>query len=162
MVRVDTAAQMLDAVLAHSAADVLIMAAAVADFRPRTVAGDKIKKSELNADAPTLELERTADILAAVKVQRAATGFPRVAVGFAAESRDLLTYARDKMQRKGVDLLIANDISAHDAGFDVETNRVIILDAHGGQTALDLMSKARVSEAVVARVAGLLSAQKLR
>jgi phosphopantothenoylcysteine decarboxylase/phosphopantothenate--cysteine ligase len=157
IVRVDTATQMLDAVLAHTAAaDVLIMAAAVADFRPRTIADDKIKKSELNADAPSLELERTTDILAAVKTQRAATGYPRVAVGFAAESRDLLTYARDKMARKGVDLLVANDISASDAGFDVETNRVLILDAQGNTTHLDLMSKTRVSEAVVARIASLL------
>ena len=154
---IETAAELHDAVLAHTAgADALIMAAAVADFRQRTVAQEKITKSDQNNDAPTLELERTADILGAVKMRRAETGYPRVAVGFAAESRDLLNYAREKMRRKGVELLVANDITASDAGFDVDTNRVIMLDAQGGQESLALMSKAQVSEAVIVRVAALL------
>jgi phosphopantothenoylcysteine decarboxylase / phosphopantothenate---cysteine ligase len=158
IVAIETAAELHDAVLAHTAAaDALIMAAAVADFRPRSVAQDKIKKTEGSADAPTIDLERTADILAAVKARRAQSGYPRIAVGFAAESRDLLDYARDKMQRKGVNLLVANDITASDAGFDVDTNRVIILDAAGGQESLALMSKAQVSERILQRVVALLT-----
>jgi phosphopantothenoylcysteine decarboxylase/phosphopantothenate--cysteine ligase len=158
IVPVETAAQLLDAVLAHvEGADALMMAAAVADFRPRSVAAHKIKKSDQNDDAPSLELERTVDILAAVKAQRANSGYPRVAVGFAAESQDLMTYARDKMTRKGVDLLVANDITAHDAGFDVDTNRVIILSADGGHETFELMSKAQVGEVIVERVVSLLA-----
>jgi phosphopantothenoylcysteine decarboxylase/phosphopantothenate--cysteine ligase len=158
-VPVETAADMQDAVLAYTqAADVLIMAAAVADFRPRVLAQHKIKKSVESDGLMVLELERTDDILTAVKRQREATGFPRVAVGFAAESQDLLSYAQDKLARKGVDLLVANDITATDAGFDADTNRVIILDAVGGQQALELMSKAHVGETVMQRVAALLRA----
>ncbi|MCA9908893.1 MAG: bifunctional phosphopantothenoylcysteine decarboxylase/phosphopantothenate--cysteine ligase CoaBC [Anaerolineae bacterium] len=157
VVSVESAAQLHDAVLRHVAnADALAMAAAVADFRPQAAAPNKIKKSELDQDAPAIQLERTADILAAVKQQRAQTGFPRVTVGFAAESQELLTYARDKIVRKGVDLLVANDISAADAGFDVDTNRVIILDADGEAETLPLASKAVVSEIILQRVAKLL------
>ncbi len=156
-VPVETAAEMHDSVLQHVAtADALLMAAAVADFRPQAAAPNKIKKSELDQDAPTIQLERTADILAAVKDRRAQTGFPRVTVGFAAESQELLTYARDKITRKGVDLLVANDISAADAGFDVDTNRVIILNMDGEAETLPLASKAVVSEAILERVAKLL------
>lgn len=155
---VESAAEMAEAVLPQvDGADALLMAAAVADFRPRAPSAHKIKKSELHDDAPTITLERTVDILAAVKEQRARTGFPRVTVGFAAESKDLLTYAQEKIARKGVDLLIANDISAADAGFDVDTNRVIILDAQGNREELALASKAKVSEAILARVALLLA-----
>ena len=160
VIAVETAAEMHDAVLKHvDHADVLLMVAAIADFRPRSPAENKIKKSELDQDAPSLQLERTADILAAVKDQRARTGFPLVAVGFAAESRELLTYARDKIASKGVDLLVANDISASDAGFDVDTNRVILLSPDGAQETLPLTSKAIVSEAILQRVAGLLESR---
>jgi phosphopantothenoylcysteine decarboxylase / phosphopantothenate---cysteine ligase len=148
---------MLQAVLEYGAqADALIMAAAVADFRPQSVARQKIKKKEGTDDAPTLALTRNPDILLAVKEQRAKTGFPRVVVGFAAESEDLLKNARRKLEHKGLHLLVANDISAADAGFEVDTNRVIILDADGGQTPLDLTSKALVGEAIVQRVADWL------
>jgi phosphopantothenoylcysteine decarboxylase/phosphopantothenate--cysteine ligase len=151
---VGSAQELHDAVLEHCrAADVLIMAAAVADFRPKTAAAQKIKKREGSDDAPTLELTRTADILLSIKAARAQTGYPRLVVGFAAESQDLLTNARAKLERKGLDLLVANDISASDAGFEVSTNRVVILDAAGSVTPLDLMSKARVAETVIARVA---------
>ena len=154
IVAVETAADMLDATLAHTAdADVLIMAAAVADFRPAQAAERKIKKSELHDDAPHIALARTADILGAVKERCAATGCPRFVVGFAAESDDLIAYARDKMVRKGVDMLVANDIRAADAGFDVDTNRVVILMPDREPESLDLMHKARVSEAIVERVA---------
>jgi phosphopantothenoylcysteine decarboxylase/phosphopantothenate--cysteine ligase len=157
LIAVETARAMKDAVLAKiDQIDALLMAAAVADFRPSTIAQNKIKKTELLTDAPSIELERTDDILASVKAVRVAGSSPRVVVGFAAESQDLLTYARDKMERKGVDLLVANDISAHDAGFDVETNRVLLLSPDGTQEALPLMSKARVADEIIRRVAGLL------
>lgn len=156
LVPVDSARAMLDAVLqAVQGADALVMAAAVADFRPAQVAEQKIKKKDDGAGL-TIELARNPDILLEVHQQRAATGWPRVAVGFAAESENLLANAGDKLARKGLDLLVANDISAPDAGFAVDTNRVIILDAAGGQQHLDLMSKTQVSETIMARVAALL------
>lgn len=157
LVTADSAEDMRTAVLAHiHEADALIMAAAVADFRPAQAAAQKIKK-ESAAEAPTLVLARTPDILLAVKEQRAQSGWPRMVVGFAAESQDLLANARAKLERKGLDLLVANDITAPDAGFEVDTNRVILLDAAGGQQALALASKTRVAEAIVARVVALLA-----
>lgn len=155
VVPVETARQMLDAVLAHlPGADLLLMAAAVADFTPAGTAAHKIKKR--GADGLTLRLVPTADILAEVKQARQRGGFPRVVVGFAAESENLLENARAKLERKGLDLLVANDITAPDAGFAVETNRVTILDAEGGQQPLALMSKARVAEIVIERAAAWL------
>jgi phosphopantothenoylcysteine decarboxylase / phosphopantothenate---cysteine ligase len=136
-------------------ADALIMAAAVADFRPRTISDQKIKKSD-DVAGLTIELDRNPDILLQVKAQRAQTGFPKVTVGFAAESEDLIEHAQEKLQRKGLDMLVANDITAQDAGFEVDTNRVIILSADGQQEAFDLASKARVGELIVERVVGLL------
>ena len=132
------------------------MAAAVADFRPQTRADQKIKKRDDSDDAPTIILARTPDILLSVKDHRAATGRPYVVVGFAAESEKLLAHARAKLERKGLDLLIANDITAPDAGFEVDTNRVIILGVDGSQTPLALASKTRIAEAIVSRVAHLL------
>jgi phosphopantothenoylcysteine decarboxylase/phosphopantothenate--cysteine ligase len=158
LIAVETAGNMLDAVLRHTqGADALVMAAAVADFRPETVAEQKIKKND-DGSGLTLTLGRTADILMAVKTQRQQTGFPRVCVGFAAESENLLANARSKLEHKGLDLLVANDISAVDAGFAVDTNRVVILDA-GGQQPLPLASKSRISEAIIERVAALLNSR---
>jgi phosphopantothenoylcysteine decarboxylase/phosphopantothenate--cysteine ligase len=153
LIPVESAADMLHAVLEHTKdADALIMAAAVADFRPETVASQKIKKSD-DGSGLTLTLGRTPDILMEVKAQRQRIGFPRVCVGFAAESENLLANARSKLERKGLDLLVANDISASDAGFAVDTNRVTILDPEGGQKVIPLASKTHISEAIVARVA---------
>ncbi len=153
-VEVVTVQQMLDAVLEATAdADALLMAAAVGDYRPATVAEHKIKKT---ADL-TLRLERTPDILAAVARRRAGTGFPRVVVGFAAESQDLLENARAKLEAKGLDLIVANDITAPDAGFAAETNRVVLLDREGGVEMLPLMSKAAVAGAVLDRVTRILA-----
>jgi phosphopantothenoylcysteine decarboxylase/phosphopantothenate--cysteine ligase len=157
LIAVESAQQMLEAVLAHvSDADALIKAAAVADFRPDQVAAQKIKKTD-DSDGLTLNLTRNPDILAAVRDQRQTSGRPRVVVGFAAESQDLVANARAKLTRKGLDLLAANDISASDAGFSVDTNRVILLDAAGDQEVLPLMSKAQVAERIIARVAELLT-----
>ncbi len=157
LIPVDSAQAMCDAVLAHLPnTDVLIKAAAVADFRPAEVATNKIKKSAQADEAPTLTLSRTPDILLEVKAQRERDGWPRVVVGFAAESQDLLDNAQGKLARKGLDMIVANDITAADAGFGVDTNRVVLLDAAGGQESLGLASKAHVSERVVERVIQLL------
>ncbi len=104
-------------------------------------------------------LARNPDILMAVKGRRAQTGYPRVVVGFAAESENLLANARAKLERKGLDLLVANDIAASDAGFEVDTNRVTIFSARGEHETLPLASKAVVSEQIIARVAALLANQ---
>ncbi|MBN1565204.1 MAG: bifunctional phosphopantothenoylcysteine decarboxylase/phosphopantothenate--cysteine ligase CoaBC [Anaerolineae bacterium] len=157
LVPVNSAQQMCDVVLKYvDGADALIKAAAVADFRPAQIADQKIKKSHDASEAPSLALTRTPDILLAVKQQRAESGWPRVVVGFAAESQNLLDNAQDKLTRKGLDMIVANDITAPDAGFAVDTNRVVILDAQGAQESLDLASKAAVSEQVIARVVTLL------
>jgi phosphopantothenoylcysteine decarboxylase/phosphopantothenate--cysteine ligase len=154
LVRVETAKQMLAAVLAASAqADALVMAAAVADFRPKDTAKDKIKKE---GGVPQIELEVTEDILKTVARHRAGTNSPRVVAGFAAESRDLLENAAHKLKSKGLDLIAANDISASGAGFAGETNRVTLLFADGRNEPLPLMSKADVSEIILGWVSKLL------
>ena len=151
---VRTAAEMVDAVLAASKdADALLMAAAVADFRPSQVAEQKVKKERGLA---SLNLEPTTDILAAVASQRQQTGHPRVVVGFAAETEHLLENAAAKVQAKSLDLIVANDVSAADSGFGVDTNRVILLDAWGDSEPLPLMSKMAVAERVLNRVIKLL------
>ncbi|MFZ6026669.1 MAG: bifunctional phosphopantothenoylcysteine decarboxylase/phosphopantothenate--cysteine ligase CoaBC [Chloroflexota bacterium] len=151
---VRTAAEMLSAVLAETAdADALLMAAAVADFCPATPSGQKIKKE---SGVPTITLQANPDILLEVSRRKAETGFPGVVVGFAAESQALLENARRKLDAKKLDLIVANDISASDAGFAVDTNRVTLLDA-GGAENLPLLGKDAVAEAVLARVMGLLA-----
>jgi len=153
-IEVVTVEEMKGAVLtACQQADLLLMAAAVGDYRPATVAPHKIKKGEGDL---VLRLERTPDILSAVAAQRAATGLPRVVVGFAAESQDLIENARTKLARKNLDLIVANDITAPDAGFAAETNRVVVLDREGGAEELPLMSKTGVAEVILDRAAGLL------
>ena len=139
MVHVDTAHEMLDAVLKHSAdADLLIMAAAVADFRPFRTASEKIKKE---AGVPTITLEKTEDILAEVARKREHSGFPRRVIGFAAESESLIENAKRKIKQKRLDMIAANDISASDSGFEVDTNRVVLLFPDGASQDLGLQSK---------------------
>jgi len=145
-----TAEDMRTAILQASAgADALIMAAAVADFRPRKAAAEKIKSRD---GVPHVELEATEDVLKAVAKGKR----PRVVVGFAAESRDLAGNASAKLKAKALDFIVANDISAADAGFGTDTNRVTIIDAAGKTEALPLASKAEVAELIIARVAALL------
>ncbi|AWR86183.1 bifunctional phosphopantothenoylcysteine decarboxylase/phosphopantothenate--cysteine ligase CoaBC [Meiothermus taiwanensis] len=152
---VETAAQMAEAVLRLcQEADVLIMAAAVADFRPRQVRAHKIKKER--ETPPPLELEPTTDILLAVAEARRRLGRPAVVVGFAAESEQLLANAQDKLERKNLSMIVANDISAPDAGFAVDTNRVLLLLPGGVVEPLPLMTKGEVAAAVLARVVRLL------
>jgi phosphopantothenoylcysteine decarboxylase/phosphopantothenate--cysteine ligase len=153
-IRVESTAEMERAVLkACQSADALLMAAAVADFRPVDVAHQKIKKQEA---APTIRLTKTEDILAAVARLRRQIGQPSVVVGFAAETQDLLENAQAKLQAKNLDLIVANDITAPDAGFEVDTNRVTLLKASGESEALPLQSKAEVAERVLAEVISLL------
>ncbi len=155
LARVDSAESMRAAVLEHiSQSSALIMAAAVADYRPRDVAKQKIKKSDASLSLP---LERSPDILMVVKAQREQTGYPMIAVGFAAESENLVENASGKLRKKGLDLLVANDISASDAGFAVDTNRVVVLDMDGGLHRIDLTSKAAIGAYIIERVGGLLA-----
>jgi len=143
---------MLEAVLLESAnADALVMAAAVADFRPKRVAKNKLKKRD---GIPQLDLEAVPDILQAVC--KLGSQKPRCVVGFAAESRDLLKNARSKMDSKNLDLIVANDISSSDAGFGVDTNRVTFLFQDAPAEPLPLMDKAEVAETLIARMAKLL------
>jgi len=143
VVRVRSAAEMHEAVMAAaSSADVVIMAAAVADFTPAAASPGKVAKT----DAPmTLTLNRTRDILGELGARRAAIGaVGPVLIGFAAETEDLVRTAREKRARKGVDLIVANDVSRDDAGFDVETNAVTIV-GDGTEQVVPLQSKARVA-----------------
>jgi phosphopantothenoylcysteine decarboxylase/phosphopantothenate--cysteine ligase len=150
---VTTAAEMQQSVLSRlEAADVLLMAAAVADFRADpSVQKIKRAKGELN-----ITLRPTEDILALVSQRRKKGSRPRVVVGFAAESQDLVANARLKARDKGLDLIVANDILAADAGFAVETNRVTLIDSSGSVQELPLLTKAEVAEVVLERVGALL------
>ena len=158
-VDVDSARDLLTAVTAeisNDGSDALIMAAAVSDYRPASVADQKIKKSDDPNQGMAIDLARNPDILMEVKALRESTGHPSVVVGFAAETNDLLENAASKLERKGMDLIVANDVSASDAGFRSDTNRVIILDREGRQSEIDLTSKSRIGEIVVNRIADLL------
>lgn len=141
----ETAEEMRKAVMARaSGADILVMAAAVADFRPAAAKEHKIKKS---GGGMTLELTQTADVLAE------ASGEMLVKVGFAAESQDLEANAREKMRKKGVDLMVANDITDDGSGFGSDTNRVVIIGRDGQKEELPLLPKAEVAHIVLDRAA---------
>jgi len=151
LVAVQTAQEMLQAVLAALLeSDALIMAAAVADYRPAAAAAHKLKKGEAGLD---LKLIRTPDILAEVATRRAELGQPRVVVGFAAETQDLVANAQAKLKAKRLDLMVAND-ARQAMGADV--NQVTLLDASGGVEELPLLPKDEVAEQVMDRVVELL------
>jgi phosphopantothenoylcysteine decarboxylase/phosphopantothenate--cysteine ligase len=157
VIRAESTAAMHDAVI-HAVfarrADALVMAAAVADFRPRQTADHKL----VRGGSLTLELEPTEDILADVG-RRAAVANPRpVIVGFAAETGSL-ERAPDKLRRKGADLLVANDVSEAGSGFGTDTNRVVILGADGSRHDLPLLSKREVADRLLDRVVALLDAR---
>ncbi len=155
VVRIDTAAEMEAAVMDRARhADVVVMAAAVADFRPKEIAAGKLKRA---TGIPDLVLEPTPDILAAVTAHRRPQ---QVVVGFAAETAGepngeggLRQYARQKLEAKGVDLIVANDVSAPDVGFAYDTNAVLIVGADGYEAEIPLSSKAVIAAAVVDAVA---------
>ncbi len=146
VVRVQTAQQMCDAVLSSmESADALIMAAAVADYRPAGAAEQKIKKSD---DALTIELAPTTDIL-----NTARGDFVRV--GFSAESENLVANASDKVRRKSLDLIVANDITEEESGFGSDTNRVVLIDRELNAEHLPLLTKYEVGNRILDRVRGL-------
>jgi phosphopantothenoylcysteine decarboxylase/phosphopantothenate--cysteine ligase len=151
LVKVNTAQEMQQVVEnVTPQADALVMAAAVADYRPTKTAKDKIKKGETGL---TLELEPTLDILSSVKGNF-------IKVGFAAESSNLMENAKQKLKQKGLDLIVANDITASDSGFGTDTNRVTIIDRKGKVDSLPLMPKREVADKVLDRVAELFSKPK--
>ena len=155
VVRVRRASEMHAAVMrAAGHADVVIMAAAVADYAPVSPAADKIAKSD---EPLTLTLQRTPDILADLGQASAKRATPLVLVGFAAETGNLIARAREKRIRKNVDLMVANDVTAPGSGFDVDTNAVTIIGADQ-EEALPLQSKARVADAILDRVEQLIRA----
>ena len=145
---VTTAAQMHEAVVAAlPEADIVVMAAAVADFRPRHTSDTKIKKGD---GVPTIELERTVDILADLGANKRPG---QQLVGFAAETNDLIANAERKLASKNADFIVANDVSAPDTGFGHDTNAVTILSPDGGRDSLALASKFEIARAVLRRVA---------
>jgi phosphopantothenoylcysteine decarboxylase/phosphopantothenate--cysteine ligase len=162
VVMVETAEQMAAAVRTHApAADVIIMAAAVADFRPKTVADRKLKKAD---GVPDLVLEPTPDILAQLARSRRPG---QLLVGFAAETalgsaEQLRADALDKLRRKHLDLIVANDVSAPGTGFGHETNAVVILTADGDSIDVPLSDKTAIATAVLDAVLGCLTAGPAR
>ena len=153
VVKVGTAQEMRQVVVKVTPqADALIMAAAVADYRPIEAAKDKIKKGEAGL---TLKLECTPDILGSVKGNF-------IKVGFAAESNNLVKNAKQKLQKKGLDFIVANDITASDSGFGTDTNRVTIIDRKGKVDSLPLLAKREVADKVLDRVVELLPKPKSR
>jgi len=158
-VDVESALEMREAVRAElPAARIVVKAAAVADFRPARAESRKIKKESLEPDAGvTLELVRNPDILAEVCRDKG----DRIVVGFAAESEDLVPAARRKLERKGCDLVVANDVSREGAGFDADTNAVVLVGPGGAVEELPLLSKAEVAGHLLDHIEKLRS-EKLR
>lgn len=144
VVEVQSASEMQAVVEKHSDADVIIMAAAVADFRPARPAEHKIKKE--SDGIPRIELERTHDFLVDLGAAKAPG---QTIVGFAAETEQLIENARAKLDRKGLDLIVANDVAAPGAGFGHDTNRVSIVSADGIVEDVPLASKRAVADAVI-------------
>ncbi len=170
--RVETALHMRDAVVAAIAeADVLVMSAAVADYRPAQIAAQKLKKTGSGGaqmyqmgDEFSLPLMRTPDILgelATLLAEQSGKPGPQrrlVRVGFAAETSDLVTYARAKLVAKHLDLLVANDVSRTDSGFGSETNKVLLFHTNGEMEDLPLLSKKEVAAAIWDRIVPMLPA----
>lgn len=156
IVRVRRAEEMYREVIARAGRmDAIVMAAAVADYTPDTVAAQKISKSE---GPMTLVLTRTPDILKALGDRRGADGPGPVLVGFAAETDDVVARATAKLRNKRVDLIVANDVSRSDAGFDVGTNEVTLVSEQGTEP-VPLQSKAAVASVILNRVEDLLRAR---
>ena len=154
VVRVRGAAEMHGAVLHHAErADVVIMAAAVADYTPERRAAQKMSKRD---DELTVVLKKTPDILADLGARRAASGRGPLLVGFAAETENVVARAAAKRDAKQVDLIVANDVSREDAGFEVDTNAVTIVGRDGPET-LPLQTKDRVAMAILDRIETLLA-----
>jgi phosphopantothenoylcysteine decarboxylase/phosphopantothenate--cysteine ligase len=154
-VRVETAAEMAEAVLPRvESSDVIVMAAAVADFRPKQASASKIRKED---GVPEMVLEPTEDILAEVGKRRSAR---QVVVGFAAETAELEKRAEHKRARKGADIMVANDVSAPSAGFDHDTNSVVVLGEGGERWEVGLTRKRAVAAAVLDAVSAQLERRR--
>ena len=151
LVAVESAAQMQEAMQALGDADVIVMAAAVADFRPVESADQKIKKHD---GLPQVILEATPDILAGLGARKAPG---QILIGFAAETNDVVANAVGKLKAKNVDAIVANDVSAPQVGFAHDTNEVTILSADGSSQMVSLRSKAEIAEAVLDTVIQLRS-----
>ena len=150
-IRIQTALEMQAAVQeAYAAADAVIMSAAVADYRPKTVAKEKIKKSD---DELVLHLERNPDILYGLGQHKER----QILVGFAAETCNVEEYAKKKLVKKNLDFIVANDVSASDAGFAVDNNRVQIYTRDGGCEKYPLMSKQELAGIILNKIAELMS-----
>jgi phosphopantothenoylcysteine decarboxylase / phosphopantothenate---cysteine ligase len=150
---VTTTLQMHETVLKLAAeADVVVKAAAVADFRPAEAATSKLKKT---AGVPRIELVRNPDILAELGASRP-PGRPPLLVGFAAETDDVERHGQQKLERKGADLLVVNDVSGPDAGFEVDTNQVLVLGRDGSRIDVPLTSKAEVAARILDEVVARL------
>jgi phosphopantothenoylcysteine decarboxylase/phosphopantothenate--cysteine ligase len=154
MVNVRSASEMREAVLdACDGADALVMAAAVSDFRPVVTAEEKIKKGSGNL---VIDLEPTRDILLDVAASKAKTSHPHVSIGFAAESENLIANASEKMKKKSLDMIVANDISQTGSGFEGDTNQVTLLMVDGKQEKLPLISKLEVADVIVTKLVNWL------
>lgn len=156
---VQTTQEMGDAVLqAMPETDALFMVAAVADFRPGTRSERKIKKTDEDWGL-AIGLEVTLDILSAVKELREECGCPRIALGFAAETHNAFEYGREKLLRKGLNFIAVNDVMDAGVGFEVDTNRVLLLSSAGVVEEIPLQSKTAVAERLVYHVAKALNGQ---
>ena len=150
IVMVESAGEMQQAVLERfGETDVVVMAAAVADFRPKAIAPEKLKKHD---GVPEIILEPTPDILAELGERK--TG--QLLVGFAAETEHVRERAAEKLARKRLDLMVANDVTAPDAGFEVDTNRAILLDSSGAAEDVPLLTKTALADLILDRVEALL------
>jgi len=156
VVSVATAEEMTKALSARLAwSTTVIMAAAVTDFRPTHPAVQKIKKQG-RAAGQTLDLEQTTDILASLSAQRTT----QLMVGFAAETSDLIAHAKDKLTVKGLDLIVANDVTTEGAGFGSDQNAATLIDRQGAMTELPLMPKRALADAILNRAQELLRARQ--
>ena len=159
VVHVEDARALGAALDAHAwQADVVVMAAAVADFRPRAPSERKLKRTELGG-APTVELDSNPDLLAGLGAARKARGGGPLLVGFAAETHDVIAYARGKLASKGCDLVVANDVTAPGAGFAHDTNHVTLVEADA-TTEVAMADKAIVAHRIWDRVHALLAARR--
>jgi phosphopantothenoylcysteine decarboxylase/phosphopantothenate--cysteine ligase len=157
IVSVQTAAEMQEAVMSRAVvADVVVMAAAVADFRPKEPPNRKLKKDE---GIPEIVLEPTHDFLVDLGRDKPSG---QVLVGFAAETDDLVAHATEKLHGKHLDLIVGNELSQPDAGFEVATNRAVYIDADGGQQALPLLAKSDLAGVILDKVARLLEQKRDR
>jgi phosphopantothenoylcysteine decarboxylase/phosphopantothenate--cysteine ligase len=159
IVRVRSAAEMHDAIVSRAGdMHVVVMAAAVADYAPAQRAGQKVQK---DGDELTLVLKKTPDILGELGLRRLSSGRGPLLVGFAAETENVVGRAMQKREKKHADLIVANDVSRADAGFDVDTNAVTIVGPDGAET-LPLQAKSTVAAEILNRVEKLLVSRPVK